>query len=86
MACEPARLQWRNKAACRGPQAREFFPPGHGERRDEKRRRETRAKAVCSACPVAGRCLDYAVEVRELHGIWGGTSEAERRVMLGMSA
>ena len=78
--------EWQGKAACRGPQGQEFFPPPHSERRDEKRRREARAKAICSRCTVAQMCLEYAVQIRETHGIWGGTSESERRELIGLSA
>ncbi|MBC8194561.1 MAG: WhiB family transcriptional regulator [Acidimicrobiia bacterium] len=78
--------QWQASAACRGPGAGEFFPPGRGERRDEKQRREVRAKAVCSQCPVLTSCLDYAVGIREVHGVWGGTNERERRALIGLSA
>ena len=86
MAGALIRLDWRDRAACRGPQAREFYPPGRGERRDEKYRRGLRAKDVCSRCSVVDDCLEYAVGIRETHGIWGGTSEVERRVLIGLSA
>ena len=43
---------WQNKAACRGPQSLEFYPPAHGERREEKQHREQRAKTICRSCPV----------------------------------
>ena len=33
---------------------------------------------VCQECPYKQRCLEYATEQR-LPGIWGGTSEVERR-------
>lgn len=36
------------------------------------------ARAVCASCPVRGRCLDEAVRDR-LNGIWGGTTDTERR-------
>ena len=75
--------EWQVKAACRGPQAAVFYTPGGGERRDEKRARELRAKAICDQCVVVGRCLEYAVDSGEFHGIWGGTNEAERRLMIG---
>jgi len=29
---------------------------------------------------VKSACLDYAIEIREPYGIWGGLTEAERRV------
>jgi len=36
------------------------------------------AKSVCRGCPVRGECLDYAMANPDLHGIWGGTTRAER--------
>ena len=76
---------WQNKASCRGPQSLDFYPPAHGERRDEKQHREQRAKAICRNCPVNTECLDFAIGGRELHGIWGGTTEVERRELIGLS-
>lgn len=73
---------WQTKAACRGPQSSVFFPPSHFERKDEKEAREARAKAICGACPVRRPCLDYALRIREPHGIWGGLNEVERKQLL----
>jgi WhiB family redox-sensing transcriptional regulator len=73
---------WQVKAACRGPQATVFFPPSTFERKDEKLERERRAKAICATCAVKQPCLEYALRIREPHGIWGGLSEAERKRML----
>jgi WhiB family redox-sensing transcriptional regulator len=73
---------WELRAACRGPQAAVFFPPAHSERRDEKADRELRAKAICSSCCVKRDCLEYALSIREPHGIWGGMNEHERRNLL----
>lgn len=73
---------WQAKAACRGPQATLFFPPSHFERKDDKERRESQAKSICRTCPVRRPCLDYAVRIREPHGIWGGLNEVERRALL----
>jgi WhiB family transcriptional regulator, redox-sensing transcriptional regulator len=70
---------WQMKAACRGPQATVFFPPTQFERKDEKLEREGRAKAICETCSVRRACLDYAIEIREPHGIWGGLNEVERK-------
>ena len=70
---------WQVKAACRGPQATVFFPPSTFERKDEKLERERRAKAICATCAVKQPCLDYAMRIREPHGIWGGLSESERK-------
>ncbi len=73
---------WQQKAACRGPQTAVFFPPAHFERKDEKEAREGRAKAICAMCPVRQPCLDYAIRIREPHGIWGGLNELERKAIL----
>jgi WhiB family redox-sensing transcriptional regulator len=73
---------WQMKAACRGPQAAVFFPPTHFERKDEKEERETRAKDICATCSVRKACLDYALRIREPHGIWGGLNEVERKQLL----
>jgi WhiB family redox-sensing transcriptional regulator len=38
-----------------------------------------KAKTVCEECPVATQCLEYAIQNRIDHGVWGGTSERQRR-------
>jgi WhiB family redox-sensing transcriptional regulator len=38
------------------------------------------AKAVCAGCPVRSACLVFALE-RDLEGVWGGTTEDERRAL-----
>jgi WhiB family redox-sensing transcriptional regulator len=73
---------WQAKAACRGPQSAYFFPPSHPERRDEREAREAQAKAICATCPVRRPCLEYALRIREPHGIWGGLNEHERKQLL----
>jgi WhiB family transcriptional regulator, redox-sensing transcriptional regulator len=77
---------WQAKAACRGPQSAAFFPPSHAERKDEKAAREERAKAICAECLVRNDCLDYAIRIREPHGIWGGLNEVERKTLLDRRA
>jgi len=58
-----------------------FFPPPAFERKDEKLEREARA-----SCAVKADCLDYAISIREPHGIWGGLNEAERKLLMGQRA
>jgi hypothetical protein len=38
------------------------------------------ARRVCIGCPYKLECLTYAVE-NNMDGVWGGTSEGERRRM-----
>jgi WhiB family redox-sensing transcriptional regulator len=73
---------WQVKAACRGPQATVFFPPQQFERKADRLERERRAKRICSQCDVRRECLQYSLEIREPHGIWGGLNESERRTLL----
>lgn len=75
-------FNWQNQAACRGPQAAAFFPPPETEPRKVRARREDRAKAICSQCNVRESCLDYALSIRERHGVWGGLGEVERRKII----
>lgn len=40
------------------------------------------AQRICAECPVQSACLEYALANRVDHGVWGGTSERERRRIL----
>jgi WhiB family redox-sensing transcriptional regulator len=40
------------------------------------------AKRICSTCDVQDMCLEYALHNRIDHGVWGGTSERQRRRIL----
>jgi WhiB family redox-sensing transcriptional regulator len=37
------------------------------------------ARHYCAECPVRAECLEFALEQRIDHGVWGGASERERR-------
>ncbi|WP_200926847.1 WhiB family transcriptional regulator [Sphaerimonospora mesophila] len=37
------------------------------------------AKRICASCPVRGDCFAYSMARGEIYGIWGGTTEDERR-------
>lgn len=63
--------RWQNHANCLGVNPDLFYP----ERGESTRE----AKAVCKACDVRPDCLEYALKGGEKFGIWGGTSERERR-------
>ncbi len=63
--------EWMSQAVCRNePPA--FFFPSDGVGVEAARR-------ICATCPVKSPCLEYALRNRIDHGVWGGTSERERR-------
>jgi WhiB family transcriptional regulator, redox-sensing transcriptional regulator len=65
---------WMNDGSCRNHPPDVFFPSdGVGV---------TVAQRICGSCPVRRTCLEYALENRIDHGVWGGTSERERRRIL----
>ncbi|WP_216215973.1 WhiB family transcriptional regulator [Amycolatopsis aidingensis] len=72
---------WQLQAACRGVDSGLFFHTDN-ERGVARERREERAKAICSQCPVLQECRSHALSVEEPYGIWGGLGESERRELL----
>ena len=86
VSAQLAYQSWQHKGACRGPHATVFFPPPHFERKQERAERERRAKEICQGCSVVHDCLEYAVSIREPHGIWGGLNETERRALTDADA
>ena len=67
---------WRQRASCRSVDPDLFFPVGTTGMAVEQ---IDSAKAVGQACPVNKPCLDFALATNQDSGIWGGTSEEERR-------
>jgi hypothetical protein len=39
------------------------------------------ARQVCAGCPVRQECLEFALCHGEVHGIWGGLTERDRRAL-----
>jgi WhiB family transcriptional regulator, redox-sensing transcriptional regulator len=62
---------WMAEGNCRDHPPSTFFP-SDGVGVDVARR-------ICATCPVQGPCLEYALRNRVDHGVWGGTSDRERR-------
>ena len=68
--------EWRRTAACRDTDPDLFFPVGTTGPAIEQ---IENAKAVCRQCSAQTLCLEYAIDTNQDSGIWGGTSEEERR-------
>ena len=71
-------LDWRDRAACVDADPELFFPIGTAGPALEQ---IEQAKRVCLRCPARPRCLAWALEHDFVSGIWGATTEAERRLI-----
>ena len=67
---------WRELAACRDTDPDLFFPIGTTGAALDK---IAAAKEVCQDCSVKDLCLEFALKTNQDSGVWGGTSEEERR-------
>lgn len=65
---------WQREAACAEEDPELFFA---GDDHSVER-----AKQVCAVCPVRTACLETALAVNEMHGVWGGMAEGERRRLI----
>lgn len=64
-------LEWQGLAACRSADLDLFYSTEEEDIRA--------ALEYCRACPVRDLCLNHAMTEREAYGVWGGTTERERR-------
>jgi WhiB family redox-sensing transcriptional regulator len=67
---------WRAIGLCKGSDTIVFYPPSEDDSLAEE------AKTICSLCAVRKPCLEFALNNREKHGVWGGLTERERRRVL----
>ena len=74
---------WRKVAACRDTDPDLFFPIGTTGQAIEQ---IDAAKAVCFTCEVRDACLEFALATNQESGVWGATSEDERRKLRKASA
>jgi WhiB family transcriptional regulator, redox-sensing transcriptional regulator len=74
---------WRADAACRDADPDLFFPIGTAKAAP---RQIEEAKRICRSCPAQTQCLAWALDNRVADGVWGGTTEDERRVIWGLLA
>lgn len=79
-------LSFAEQGACVGLDPEAWFPERRQMGRMKKVHwRNTRegkiVEAVCGSCPVASRCLEYALQFSDLRGIWGGLDEKQREAI-----
>lgn len=65
-------MTWKRFARCRGMDRELFF--------SEFRHDTNEAVRFCKECPVRTICLEMALRYGE-RGVWGGTTEVQRRNM-----
>lgn len=74
-------LNWQSDATCAKPSNRYaldwFFSKDFKEK--------YAAKNMCFTCPVRSECLQWALEHRQIWGIWGGRDEVDIRRALSVS-
>jgi WhiB family redox-sensing transcriptional regulator len=74
-------LNWQSDATCAKPSNRYaldwFFSKDFKEK--------YAAKNMCFTCPVRSECLQWALEHRQIWGIWGGKDEVDIRRALSVS-
>ncbi len=70
---------WVALAACRDADPELFFSDGNGDR-------TAVALRICAGCAVAEECLEWAMTARAAFGVWGGTTEQDRRRLQRRSA
>jgi WhiB family redox-sensing transcriptional regulator len=66
---------WRAAGACLSADPELFFPIAEG---GPAALQVSSALGVCAGCGVRQQCLDFAMQMGETHGIWGGTTPQER--------
>lgn len=69
-------MEWVHRAKCRDVDPELFFPVGTT---GPAAAQIDAAKAVCVNCAVRDECLEWALTTGQDAGVWGGTSEEERR-------
>ena len=71
-------VNWRETAACQDADPDLFFPIGAA---GPALPLIEEAKRICRACPAQASCLAWALEHGVGSGVWGGTTEDERRAL-----
>lgn len=69
---------WRDHAACSRLDPDLFFPVSS---KGASLTDIEVAKGVCRRCRVTTACLRCALDLGQVSGIWGGTTEEERRAL-----
>lgn len=74
-------MDWQEEGACAQPAnsdlSAKFYSRLYSEREEAKR--------LCIQCPVKEQCLQWALEHKQIWGVWGGKDDSEIRRTLSIS-
>lgn len=71
--------KWRVKAACKGMNTDVFFPKRGLASGMNSLAIVAKSRLICAGCTVRKECLNFALENRIQHGLYGGISPGDRR-------
>jgi WhiB family redox-sensing transcriptional regulator len=66
--------EWQAHTACTPDDTDLFYPDSA-----ESPAAYAAAREICAACPVRTDCLEWAMELGDPHGMWGGLTGRERQ-------
>lgn len=74
-------MSWQKDGVCARPENKGKETFFFSSKTDEK----YQAKNMCFSCPVRRDCVKFALETKQIWGIWGGKDEGEIRRTLSVS-
>lgn len=76
----PPPADWRHHGACATHDEPDIWFAGRNG--SEARAQTNEAQDICYGCPVLQQCGQWALDAREVWGVWGGMTETQRRSVL----
>jgi WhiB family redox-sensing transcriptional regulator len=73
---------WREEALCSKKENSDLVDLFFSDELEDKHK----VKNLCFSCPVREDCIKYALESKEIWGVWGGRDENEIRRTLSVDA
>lgn len=80
MARAADELEWQRRAACARQENKHMVDYFFSKDFDKK----YAARNLCFTCPVRAECLKWALEHKQIWGVWGGKDEVEIRRALSV--
>jgi WhiB family redox-sensing transcriptional regulator len=74
-------LNWQENSSCSKPENKKYINWFFSSNQEEK----YKARNLCHECPVRKDCLQWALEHRQIWGVWGGRDEVDIRRALSVS-